>query len=58
MLSVEITALQESGGAMPRFCVTHMNTPLEAEIQEELHILSKSLDVSITLANEELVIEL
>ena len=42
----------------PRFVVTHMNTLLEAEIQEELYILSKSLDVSITLAHEELVIEL
>ncbi len=58
MLAMEITTLQESGGGMPRFFVTHMNTPLEAEIQEELHILSKSLDVSITMANEELVIEL
>ena len=58
MLAVEITTLQESGGEIPRFVVTHMNTLLEAEIQEELYILSKNLDVSITLAKEELVIEL
>ncbi len=58
MLAMEITTLLESGGRTPRFFVTHMNTLLEGEIQEELHILSKSLDVSITMANEELVIEL
>jgi ribonuclease BN (tRNA processing enzyme) len=57
MLGMVIATLQETGGEIPRFFVTHMNTQLEPQIQEELHILSKSLDVPITLANEELVIE-
>ncbi len=58
MLAMEITALRESGGGMARFFITHMNTQLEAKIQEELHIVSQSVNAPITLANEGLVIEL
>ncbi len=57
MLGMVIATLQETGGEIPRFFVTHMNTQQEPKIQEELQTLSKNLDVPITLANEELVIE-
>lgn len=52
LLGTEITKALNSDGEAPRFFVTHMNTLLEAEIQAELHILSKKLQIPITLAHE------
>ncbi|MFB3097991.1 MAG: MBL fold metallo-hydrolase [Dehalococcoidia bacterium] len=57
LLGTEITKALNSDGEAPRFFVTHMNTLLEAEIQAELHILSKKLQIPITLAYEGLTLK-
>ncbi len=57
LLGREITKALNSDGEAPRFFITHMNALLEAEIQEELHVLSKKLGVPITPAHEGLTLK-
>ncbi len=56
LLEREITRLKQSGGNIPQFLATHLNTQLEKEIKEEIRHLAASLGVSITPAHEELVV--
>ena len=55
-LGKEITGLKQSGGNIPKFLVTHLNTKLEEEIKEEVRLLAASIEVPITPAHEELVV--
>ena len=56
LLEREITGLQQFGGKVPRFFATHFCTPAEEEIKEELRLLAASTGVSITPAQEGLVV--
>ncbi len=52
LLKQELIIFQELKGYLPRVVVVHMNPRLEKEIEAEIALLAKELNVSITLAYE------
>ncbi|MFQ6026173.1 MAG: MBL fold metallo-hydrolase [Dehalococcoidia bacterium] len=59
VLESEIAELQRrNGGKSPQFVVTHLNAERDAEIREEIQLLSNKLGVSVIPAHEGLLFEI
>ena len=58
LLKQELTIFQELKGYLPPVVVVHMNPRLEKEIEAEIALLAKELNVSITLAYEGMLLQL
>jgi len=58
LLKQELTIFQELKGYLPPVVVVHMNPRLEKEIEAEIALLVKELNVSITLAYEGMLLQL
>jgi len=58
LLKEELIAFQKLKGYLPPVVLVHMNPRQEKEIEAEIAVLAKELDISITLAYEGMLLQL